>query len=233
MKRFLHRLFVKNWGLKLFSVILAVILWLVLVPEEKLAVERILTVPLETSNIPASMELVEKPVSHVEVTFRAPNRLLTQVADSGPSVILNLENAPAYQEDYPLYPDMISLPTGVEVVRIFPNRVHLRLEETATLMLDVVPSIIPESLRPGYRLDKVEVDPTQVPVRGPKSKLNGRDKVRTVPIDLQPYVQNSDLQAELILPRPELRLGFDQMRVRVRLFISRIKAAAAGKSVQS
>jgi len=225
IKRLLRRLFVKNWGLKVFSLILAVILWLILVPEEKVAIEKILSIPLEASNIPAHMELVEKPVSLVEVTLRAPSRLINQIMVSNLSVLLNLENASAYQEDYPLYPNMISLPTGAEVVRIYPNRVHLKLEETKALMLEVVPSIIRESVRPGYRLDKVEVDPAQVLVKGPNSKLNERDKVRTVPIDLAPFARTADVQAELILPRPELRLAFDQMRVRVRLIITPNKAA--------
>jgi len=228
MQRLLRRLFVKNWGLKLFSLILAIVLWLALVPEEKVVIERILSVPLETINIPERMELVEKPVSHVEVTFRAPGRLITQIMDSNLSVKLNLESASSYQEDYPLYPNAVSLPTGAEVVRIFPNRVHLRLEETVAMMLDVVPIVIRDSVRSGYRLDKVEVSPEQVLVKGPKSKLNENDKVRTVPIDLASLTQTTNIPAELILPRPELRLATDEMRVRVRLVIVPVKAANPG-----
>jgi YbbR domain-containing protein len=225
INKFLHRIFVKNWGLKVFSLLLAVVLWLALIPEEKASIERTLTVPLETYNIPAKMELVEKPVSSVDVTIRAANRLITQITNSNISATLNLANASIYQEDYPLNPNMINLPTGAEVVKIFPNRVHLKLEETRSVMLEVTATIIRESLRDGYRLDKVEVLPGQILVKGPKSKLSDRDKVRTVPIDLAPYTQTTDLQADLILPRPELRLGVNLTQVRVRLVISAIKPA--------
>jgi YbbR domain-containing protein len=225
IKRFLQRIFVKNWGLKVFSLLLAVVLWLALIPEEKASIERTLTVPLETYNIPAKMELVEKPVSSVDVTIRAANRLITQITNSNLSAALNLANASIYQEDYPLNSNMINLPTGAEVIQIFPNRVHLKLEETRSVMLEVTATIVRESLRDGYRLDKVEVVPGQILVKGPKSKLNDRDKVRTVPIDLAPYSRTTDVQADLILPRPELRLGVNLTQVRVRLVISAIKPA--------
>ncbi len=224
IKRLLRRVFRKNWGLKLFSLIMSVILWLALIPAEKVSVEKAMTLPLETYNIPASMELVEKPLPTVDVTIRAPNRLMNQITSSNLSVLVNLENATVYQQDYPLSAAMISLPAGAEVVRIMPNRIHLKLEETKSAMLKVVPDVIKDSLRPGYRLDSVEVSPEQVLVKGPMSKLNERDRVRTVPIDLAAYAQTTELQADLILPRPELRLAESQAKVRVKLTIVRLKA---------
>jgi YbbR domain-containing protein len=226
IKRLLRRIFVKNWGLKVFSVLLAVVLWLALIPEEKVSIEKTLAVALEAFNIPSNAELVEKPVAVVDVTIRAPNRLINQITASNPSVLLNLESATIYQEDYPLNPSMINLPMGAEVVRIFPNRVHLKLEVSKAAMLEVAPTVIRESLRDGYRLDKVEVTPGQILVKGPRSKLNDRDKVRTVPIDLAPYTQTTELQADLILPRPDLRLASNLTRVRVRLVITPLKPAA-------
>jgi YbbR domain-containing protein len=219
IKRLLRRVFLKNWGLKVFSVLMAFILWLVLVPQEKVLVEKTLSVPLEAYNIPARMELVEKPLPTVEVTIRAPNRLINQITGSNLAIRLDLENAIPFQEDYPLYPDMLNLPSGAEVVRIFPSRVHLRLEETKTLTLSVVPTVLRDTLRPGYRLEKVEVTPDQVQVTGPRTKFNAGDKVRTVPIDLAPFTQTTEIQADLILPRPDLRLAANQMRVKVRLVI--------------
>ncbi len=227
IKRLLRRIFRKNWGLKLFSVVMALILWLALGPSEKVLVEKVMTLPLETYNVPPSMELVEKPIPTVDVTIRAPNRLMNQITSANPSVLLNLEGVSSYQQDYPLSPSMISLPKGADVVRIYPNRVHLRLEETRSAMLQVVPDILEGSLSAGYQLDKMEVFPESVLVTGPKSKMSDRDKVHTVPIDLAPYFGPTEIQVDLILPRPDLRLADDQSKVRVKLTISRIKSPAA------
>ncbi len=227
IKRLFRRIFKKNWGLKLFSVLLAIVLWLALIPTEKVVVEKALTLPLEMSNIPPNMELVEKPISSVDVTLRGPNRVIGQITASNLSVILNLASASVYQQEYPLYPGMINLPTGAEVARIYPNRVHLRLEETKSAMMAVVPDFLKDSLRAGYRLEGVEVIPGQVLVKGPESKVSPRDKVRTVPIDLAPYTGSTEIEADLILPRPDLRLGGNQPWVRVKLNIVPVKAAEA------
>ncbi len=40
MKRFFKKLFTKNWELKLISLILALILWVILIPEEKIFSEK-------------------------------------------------------------------------------------------------------------------------------------------------------------------------------------------------
>ena len=91
MMRFIRDVFTRNRGLKLFSFLLAFVLWLILIPEEKTYSERTLTVPLETRNIPADMELVERPAATVDVTIRASNRLLNEISPASVSARLDLE----------------------------------------------------------------------------------------------------------------------------------------------
>ncbi len=80
MMRFLRNVFIQNWALKLFSFILALVLWLTLIPEEKVYSERTLAIPLETYNIPRNLELVAKPSTTIDVTVRAPLRLIGQIS---------------------------------------------------------------------------------------------------------------------------------------------------------
>ena len=93
MIKTIRNLFVRNWELKLLSLLLAFILWLSLIPEEKTLSEKTLTIPLETLNIPANMELVEKPDSTVDVTIRAPNRMINEVSAANVFAKLNLSTA--------------------------------------------------------------------------------------------------------------------------------------------
>ena len=93
MRRFIKNLFLKNWGLKLFSLLLALVLWLTLIPGEKIFPEKTLTVPLELYNIPSEMELVEKPPSTVDLKIRAPQRIINQITSATVHVVLNLEKA--------------------------------------------------------------------------------------------------------------------------------------------
>jgi YbbR domain-containing protein len=142
MNPMLKDIFTRNWSLKLLAFALALILWITLVPEEKTFGERTLAVPLETLNIPPTMELVEKAVSVVDVTVRATNRLLGQVTSNDITAVLDLKNAAVTQEDFALDASMVVVPPNVKAVRVFPPKAHLKLERANEIEMEVAPTIV-------------------------------------------------------------------------------------------
>jgi len=222
MIKTIRNLLVRNWELKLLSLLLAFILWLSLIPEEKTLSEKTLTIPLETHNIPADIELVEKPDPTVDVTIRAPNRMINEISAANVFVKLNLSTATLFQQEYPLNETMISLPPGAEVVRISPTKVRLKLERTQEVMLDIVPTVIGQA-KEGYGISKIEITPPRVLVKGPESKIREKEKVSTSPINISELTASTEVEADLILPKPELRLASPRTRVRVRIFLEEIK----------
>lgn len=218
MKRNIKSYLSKNWGLKLVSFLLALILWFTLIPEEKTFSEKTLTVPLEIHNIPPQMELVERPLASVEVIIRAPNRLIPQISSANVHTVLDLQRASVAQTSYSLNRDMVSIPEGAEVKEIYPSQVNLKLEMTKEIIVDVEANIIGE-LAEEYRLANVEVVPSRVLIKGPESKIKEGMKVRTSPIDISPYSESTEVEADLILPNPDLRLASSESKVLVRLII--------------
>lgn len=218
MRRFIKNLFLKNWGLKLFSLLLALVLWLTLIPEEKIFSEKTLTVPLELHNIPSAMELVERPLPTVDVKIRAPQRIINQFNSMTVHAALNLEKARVDQTQYPLNKNMISIPSGGEVIDIYPSQVNLRLERSKEVMLEVEP-VITGQLSEGLKMEKIEVIPSQVLIKGPESKVKENFKVRTSPIDISSLTQSTELEADLILPSPDLNLVSSQTKVKVRIHL--------------
>jgi len=218
MKRFFKNLFLKNWGIKLFSLLLALVLWLTLIPPEKISSEKSLTIPLELHNIPPEMELVEKPPATIDVKIRASKSLINEITSANVHAVLNLEKASLDQEDYPLNKSMISIPSGAEVRDIYPSQVSLKLERTREILLDVEVNIIGE-LKEGLKLENVGVFPPQVLIKGPESKVKDNYKVRTSPIDISALTESTEFDADLILPNPELRLASSQTKVKVSILI--------------
>lgn len=208
----------RNPGLKLFALLLAIGIWLVFVPEEKTYSEKTLAVPLETRNIPRDLELVEKPASTIDVTVRAPNRLLNAINPSDVHVLLDLEKASKYQTGYPLNRTMVILPQGAEVVKINPNQVNLVLEPAHEVTLNVVPVIIGRPAE-GFRQAKISVAPSEVVVRGPESRISARDTVTTSPVDITGLTQSAVFTVDLIMPKPELRVVSGPVRARVSVII--------------
>jgi YbbR domain-containing protein len=218
MKRFLKNLFLKNWGLKLFSFLLSLILWLTLITPEKVFSEKSLTIPLELHNIPPEMELIKKPPATIDVKIRASKSQINDITSATVHAVLNLENARLDQQDYPLNNSMISIPSGAEVREIYPSQVSLKLERSKEVLLDVEANIIGK-LKKGLKVESIGIFPPKVLIKGPESKVRDNYKVRTSPIDISALTETKELEADLILPNPNLRLASAQTKVRVRIVV--------------
>ncbi|MBD3413905.1 MAG: hypothetical protein GF421_05690 [Candidatus Aminicenantes bacterium] len=220
MKTKIKKVFTKNLGLKIFSFILALILWFSLIPEEKRFSEKSLNVPLELHNIPSDIELVELPLQTVHVTVRAPERLINQITQANVHAVLDLRRASTAQQDYTLSRSMVSIPDGAEVKEISPSLVNLKFEVSKQLMLSIRPNIIGE-LPEGFTLEKVEVEPPEVLVKGPESKLDKQDVVRTSPINISGFNHTTAVEADLITPAPELTIMGTNTTALVKLLIQK------------
>jgi len=225
MMKFIRNFILRNWGLKILALVLSFVLWISLIPEERSFSEKTVTVSLETLNIPSGMELVQKPDKTIDVTIRAPNRIIDSISPANVFAKLDLGKASVFQQDYPLNDSMISIPPGCQVVRISPNKVRLKLEATREMLLEVTPAVIGEP-KAGFKAVKIELSPSRVLVQGPESKLTEKDKVTTSPINISAIDATSDFTADLILPRPELRLRSTQTRVRIRVIVEESTAQA-------
>jgi len=218
MIKLLRTIFLRNWGLKLFSFILALLLWLTLIPEEKMYSERTLVVSLTLNNIPPLMELTEKVQPRINVTLIAPNRILPQISEATVHAVLDLSNASVEQKAYPINTNMVSIPAGTEVKELYPSQVNIDLEYTKEVMLKVEPTIIGEGAE-GLELKSIEVTPSEVLIRGPESKVPDKAVVKTTPIDISKLTQSTVIEVELILPNPDVRLSGSNTKVTIRLLI--------------
>jgi len=219
MNRILKNIFVRNWGLKLFSLVLALVLWFTIIPDEMMSFEQTLTVPLELIHKPSWMETVERPPATIEVTIKAPNRLYDLITPDSVRVRLDQSTASVEQTEYPITINMISLPQGAEVIQIFPSQVKMRMERSKEVLLDVEPKLVGQ-LPDNLELVRYEVIPSQVSVTGPESRMKETDKVRTNPIDLSSLTGSIEVGADVILPNSDLRLTSLGTELRVRIIVS-------------
>jgi YbbR domain-containing protein len=222
MIRLLRNLFLRNWILKLAALSLAFVLWLTLIPEEKIFSEKTFVVPLETQNLSDAYEISERPQATVDVTVRAPNRLLGQMTSADVQAILDLRRATVNQEDYPLNPDLVSVPPEAKVVRVFPNKARIKLERAKEVLMDVQTVIVGKP-KPGFRVESTELIPSKVYVRGPESKIRPKDQVRTTPVDVAGLDETDTFRVDLVLPRPELRFSTGQTSATVKVIVAPVK----------
>ena len=81
----------RHLGLKVVSIALAALLWLLVSGEQ--TVERALRIPLEFTNLPAQLELVGDPPAVVDVRVRGSSGALSRIAAGELVAVLDVRTA--------------------------------------------------------------------------------------------------------------------------------------------
>jgi len=169
----------RHVGLKVVSVVLASLLWLLVSGEQ--TVERALRIPLEFTNLPSQLELVGEPPDDVDVRLRGSSGTMSRIAAGELAAVLDVRTARAGQRLFHLTAEDVRAPFGVEVVQVAPASVPLTFEESRSKTVSVTARIEGEPA-PGFVVSGVTVDPASVGVVGPATALASVSEAITEPI---------------------------------------------------
>ena len=160
----------RHLGLKIVSVGLAALLWALVSGEQ--VVERALRIPLEFTNIPADLELVDDPADLVDVRVRGSSGAIGRIAPGELVAVLDLAGAGHGQGQlFHLTTEDVRAPFGVEVVQVNPSTVSMSLEASASKVVPVVPRLDGEPAT-GYVVGTVNAIPAMVELVGPAGILD-------------------------------------------------------------
>ncbi|MFQ5662389.1 MAG: CdaR family protein [Terriglobia bacterium] len=125
MGRWLLRVLLNNWWLKLLSLGLAYGLWVIVTQGP--AVEIGFSVPLELRHLPEELQVAGDFPTRVYLELRGPADRLRRLAPEEIAVVVELSGTPAGNHWFPLEAKNVQVPAGIEVVRIIPEEVQLEL----------------------------------------------------------------------------------------------------------
>lgn len=211
LMKFFRNLFTQNIGLKFFSLLLAFAVWRLISSEDVAEVG--FSVPLELRNIPERVEVVGDAVNSVDIRVRASSNVIKRLSSADMYIYLDLSHPSLGEHTYPLTSSNVQSPTGVEVVRLIPTHVKLRLERTASRTVPVktrLRGVIPASK--GFA--ELEVTPKEVVVEGPESRISDVSQVFTDMIDVNQLTLNETLEVNLAVDDPTIRLSPEKVKVR-------------------
>jgi YbbR domain-containing protein len=156
---------------RLFSLALALILWLLAAGEGDIGgTERFYTLPLTAQNLPADQALLD-PLPNVKVRLRGLSPILSLIEDDLQAVI-DLSHAEEGQMSYSV---SVPTPVGVEVESISPQWVTVRTEQILTAEYPVQVGLL--NIYPQALMHKVTPIPSTVAVTAPRSLLAQVDQV--------------------------------------------------------
>lgn len=161
----------RNWGYKLVSVLLALLLWLWVSNQAR--PESTLAVTLQPKGLPQSMVVVNQLPSTVSVRVKGPDAL---IKDTDVSASIDLSQAGKGNKSYPV---IVSAPAGYSVVSVDPDHVTVNVDEVKekSFPVDVVTQ---GSVASGFTAGTPIVRPALVTVRGTANELAQISKVFVV-----------------------------------------------------
>lgn len=171
----------RKLGLKLFSVALAVALWLA-VSGEPIA-ERGVRIPVAFENLPQSMEILGDPPQSVDVRLRGASGTLRRLDAGDMAAIIDLESQHAGTRMFDMTSDRVRAPLGIEVTQVVPSTISLTLDVSTSRVVPIVPEVRGAPAA-GFVVGAVEVEPASVEVVGPESRLHDLAEAMTEPIDV-------------------------------------------------
>lgn len=173
---------IRHAGLKLLSLTVATLLWLVVTGDP--VVERTLRVGIELQRTPADLELVGAVPDTVAVRVRGPASRLSDLSPGNLQVVIDLDGVRAGRRLFALTPAQVAAPFGVEVTQITPPAVPLVFEATAWALVPVRARIEGTPV-PGHSVANVSVTPSQIRVDGPASAIRELSELYTEPVSIE------------------------------------------------
>ena len=168
-----------NWGLKILSFLLAVMLWLIVVNiDDPVTTQTFNNIPVAVTNaevLAATNQTyqIEDGTQNVSVTVRAKRSVLNKIKADNIKATADMKEL-TLQTQIPISVEI----TGVnyESVEVSPRNLQVKLEDEETKKFPIVPKTT-GTVRDGYALGEIQAVPEMVSIRGPKSVIDSISKV--------------------------------------------------------
>ena len=203
----------RNWGLKLVSIVIAVGLFYFVTSQSNRGVFSFI-IPVEVTNVPEEKILVWPLKLQAQVTVRGPSFLFTQISSSLPVFRVKIPADVENRYTANLKPSDLLLPPALEVVSIEPPEIEFTLDE---VLEKSVPVLVPRigSISKALKLGTFSLEPQRVSLKGPYSEVKGVRSVQSYPVDLRELKESTNLELPLRAPGKLTKLSHENVTVSI------------------
>lgn len=204
-----------NLGLKLASILLAIVIYLHVYTDRTYDLE--LWLPLRLVGQPDSLAVAGQPPRRALVLFRGRGKELIKLNLQGPSIEVDLAEAAAGRFYHSLSAADVRMPatsTATAVAVVEPRLVAIELDRIELRRIPVAVRFTGE-LPAGYLLRGCRVEPQAVALRGPSRLLASPEVLDVGPIDLRGFRGTARGLFPVRVPSPSLSAVPPQVTVEV------------------
>jgi YbbR domain-containing protein len=178
---FFQRYVLHNFGLKLLSLALAAGIWFLISPEEQPA-EVALRAPVVFDHVPPHLEVSSESIPEAQIRVRGPERVIRELQPTEVHAEIDLSDAKPGERTFDLTSQQVRHPSDVRVVQVLPSQLHLAFDTRLTREVEIHPRVT-GIFANGEQIVKVEADPPNITVSGPRRHVERIDAATTDPID--------------------------------------------------
>ncbi|MCL6120707.1 MAG: CdaR family protein [Deltaproteobacteria bacterium] len=206
MNRYLENLIKKNFWLKIFSLIFAVIIWAYVVGGTKQ--DEVATAGLIIKNLPKGYAVSNVMPKKIRVKLRGSRIDLAKI-NKKIFFQINGYSLLAKKNTIILGRSYLNLPNGIKVIKISPRIIPVIISRITTKYIKVLPitSGLPQK---GYILKHISVLPQYVRVRGPRDIVNHLSVITTMKINIDNIDKNKTLSVSLRKPTNLLKILYNK-----------------------
>jgi YbbR domain-containing protein len=229
-QKMLRRVFVEDWSLKLLSLAIAIVLWL-LVTGQNQPVTAHVNVQLNFIR-PQSLEISNDPPRTVDVMLTGSRNKLDDLTSLDLVATVDISDQRAGERILRLADKaLITLPQGIKVDGFQPSAIPIRLEEIVDRQVALEPKLEGKPAD-GFEVYSVYPNKGSVTVRGPASRVNAIQKVSTESIWLAGHKESFTARnVTLDVPDPKVDLLDPMVDIAVEIGERRIEKNFSGVTV--
>ena len=222
VEKLLRRIFIEDWSLKLLSLAIAIVLWL-LVTGQNQPVTAHVNVQLNFIRPPA-LEISNDPPRTVDVMLTGSRNKLDDLTSLDLVATVDISDQHAGERVLRLADKaQIILPQGIKVDAFQPSAIPIRLEEMVERQVEVEPKLEGKPAD-GFEVYSAYPNKGSVAVRGPASRVNALQKVSTESIWLGGHNESFTApNVALDVPDPKVDLLEPMVNVAVEIGERRIE----------
>ena len=230
VEKLLRRVFIEDWSLKLLSLAIAIVLWL-LVTGQNQPVTAHLNVQLNFIR-PQSLEISNDPPRTVDVMLTGSRNKLDELTSLDLVATVDISDQRTGERVLRLADRaQIALPQGIKVDGYQPSAIPIRLEEIVDRQVPVEPKTEGQPAD-GFEVYGITLNKGSVAVRGPASRVNALQKVLTESIWLAGHRESFIASNVAIdVPDPKIDLLEPVVNVNIEIGERRIEKTFSGVSV--
>jgi YbbR domain-containing protein len=180
--KWIRDLLFQNLGWKLLSLAIAVVIWALVATEPELAT--FANVRLEYKNLPEGLEISSEPVSSVMLELRGPSGALRGTGDAiHPAVVIDMSDAESGEHTFSIGDRNVKVMRGIRLVRAIPSEVRFNFEPRRMRTVPIQVRFLGEGQN-GYEIAEYHVNPPEMDITGPRSRVARIAAAIADPIDL-------------------------------------------------